>query len=94
MSAYFRLRQICLVTRDMTRSVADFTEIFGVRLAYRDPMVARYGLENALFPFGLAFVEIVAPTRADTTLYEPTLSGTIPEVVPTWRAGCTAWSDG
>jgi catechol 2,3-dioxygenase-like lactoylglutathione lyase family enzyme len=66
MSAYFRLRQICLVTRDMTRSVADFTEIFGVRLAYRDPMVARYGLENALFPFGLAFVEIVAPTRADT----------------------------
>jgi catechol 2,3-dioxygenase-like lactoylglutathione lyase family enzyme len=66
MSAYFRLRQICLVTRDLGRAVDDFTETFGVRLAYRDPMVARYGLENALFPFGFAFIEIVAPTRPDT----------------------------
>ena len=66
MSAYFRLRQICLVTRDLGRAVDDLTEIFGVCLAYRDPMVARYGLENALFPFGLAFIEIVAPTRPDT----------------------------
>jgi len=31
--------------------------IFGVKLAYQDPHVRKYGLENALFPFGLAFVD-------------------------------------
>lgn len=63
---YFRLRQICLVTRDLERAIDDIQAIFGVKLAYRDPMVARYGLENAIFPFGLAFIEIVAPTGPDT----------------------------
>jgi catechol 2,3-dioxygenase-like lactoylglutathione lyase family enzyme len=63
---YCRLRQICLVTADLPRAIADMQAIFGVKLAYRDPHVRRYGLENALFPFGLAFVEIVSPIEPDT----------------------------
>jgi hypothetical protein len=63
---YCRLRQICLVTADLTRVIADMQAIFGVKLAYQDPHVRRYGLENALFPFGLAFVEIVSPIEPDT----------------------------
>jgi Glyoxalase-like domain len=63
---YFRLRQICLVASDLARVIADMQAIFGVKLAYQDPNVRRYGLANALFPFGLAFVEVVAPVQAET----------------------------
>jgi hypothetical protein len=63
---YFRLRQICLVANDLPRVIGDMEAIFGVKLAYQDPHVRKYGLENALFPFGLAFVEVVSPVEADT----------------------------
>ncbi len=66
MADYCRLRQICLVTADLPRAIANMQAIFGVKLAYQDPHVRRYGLQNALFPVGLAFVEIVAPMQADT----------------------------
>jgi len=66
MAEYCRLRQICLVATDLPRVIADMQAIFGVKLAYQDPHVRRYGLQNALFPFGLAFVEIVSPVEADT----------------------------
>ena len=66
MADYFRLRQICLVAKDLPRVIADMQAIFGVKLAYQDPHVRRYGLENALFPFGLAFVEVVSPIEPDT----------------------------
>lgn len=66
MGEYFRLRQIALSTTDLDRAIADFQYIFGVRLAYQDPHVAQYGLHNALFPFGLAFVEVVAPFEDNT----------------------------
>src|SRR5450759_2523175 len=62
---YFRLRQICLVARDLARVIADMQAIFGVNLAYQNANVRRYGLENALFPLGLAFVEVVSPVEAD-----------------------------
>jgi hypothetical protein len=63
---YFRLRQICLVAKDLPRVIGDMEAIFGVKLAYQDPQVRRYGLANALFPFGLAFIEVVSPVEADT----------------------------
>ena len=66
MADYFRLRQICLVANDLPRVIGDMEAIFGVKLAYQDPHVRQYGLENALFPFGLAFVEVVSPVEANT----------------------------
>jgi len=66
MAEYFRLRQICLVAKDLARVIADMQAIFGVKLAYQDPHVRRYGLENALFPFGLSFIEVVSPVEPDT----------------------------
>ena len=66
MSSYLRLRQICLATDNMPGSMADLAAIFGVRLAHEDPAVAAYGVCNAVFPFGLSFIELVAPLRADT----------------------------
>lgn len=66
MAEYLRLRQICLVARDLPRVIADMQAIFGVKLAYQDPHVRKYGLDNALFPFGLAFIEVVSPLTPET----------------------------
>jgi len=64
--AFLRLRQVCLVTSDIAREAGSIKAVFGLEECYRDPNVARYGLENVLFPVGTDFIEIVAPTRPDT----------------------------
>ena len=64
---YLRLRQICLVAPDLEPAVAAIRAIFGLEVCFRDEAVAKYGLVNALFVFGHQFLEIVAPTREDTT---------------------------
>ena len=63
---FLRLRQVCLVAADLAREAEAIKAIFGLEECYRDPNVARYGLENVLFPVGTDFIEIVAPTRPDT----------------------------
>lgn len=63
---YLRLRQVCLVAADLAPEAASIKAIFGLEECYRDPNVARYGLENVLFPVGTDFIEIVAPTQAGT----------------------------
>src|SRR5215475_8049112 len=62
-----RMRQICLVARQLAPVVDDFREVFGLEACYRDPGVGKYGLENALFPIGNGFLEVVAPVRDGTT---------------------------
>jgi hypothetical protein len=65
-ASWLRLRQICLVANDFARETELVREIFGLEACYRDPNVARYGLENVLFPVGTDFIEIVSPTRPGT----------------------------
>lgn len=65
-AGYLRLRQICLVASDLERETERVKKIFGLEECHRDPNVARYGLENVLFPVGTDFIEIVSPTRAGT----------------------------
>ena len=62
-----RIRQIALVARDLEPVVADLCAVLGIEVATRDPGVGVFGLENAVMPVGDAFLEVVAPTRADTT---------------------------
>jgi len=64
---YLRLRQICLVAADLAREAARIGQGLGLAECYRDANVARYGLENVLFPVGSSFIEIVSPTRPGTT---------------------------
>lgn len=64
--AYLRLRQVCLVAPALEPVVSDISAIFGLKVCHRDPNVGRYGLENALFPVGDSFIEIVTPTRGGT----------------------------
>lgn len=61
MTAYLRLRHICLATDDLARAKRDIPDIFGVRLAFEDPHAKDFEVVNAMFPFGLGFVEAMAP---------------------------------
>jgi hypothetical protein len=63
---YLRLRQICLVARELEPVVEDIRAILGLEICYRDPGVAKYGLVNALLPIGTSFLEVVAPVEANT----------------------------
>jgi hypothetical protein len=61
-----RIRQIVFAARDLGDAVARFEAALGLQVAYRDPQVAEFGLENALLPVGDQFLEVVSPIRADT----------------------------
>ncbi|MDB5694610.1 MAG: hypothetical protein JWN21_153 [Sphingomonas bacterium] len=66
MSEQLRLRQICLVAPELERAVEDMSAILGLPVCHRDPNVATFGVENALFAAGTTFLEIIAPTREGT----------------------------
>jgi hypothetical protein len=63
---WLRLRQLALVARQLAPVVDDLHEVFGLDVAFRDPGVATFGLENAVLPVGRQFVEVVAPIRDGT----------------------------
>jgi len=61
-----RLRQVCLVARDLKPAVADLTAVLGLEVAYRDPLVIYFGIENAVMPVNGDFLEVISPVREDT----------------------------
>lgn len=61
-----RIRQIVFAARDLDATVAQFEQGLGVTVAYRDPLVAEFGLRNALMVLGDQFIEVVSPTRENT----------------------------
>jgi hypothetical protein len=67
LASYLRLRQVCLVAVDLASEAARIRERLGLEECYRDANVAKYGLENVLFPVGTGFIEIVSPARPGTT---------------------------
>ncbi len=64
---WLRLRQIALVAEDLAAIEQDLTEVLDIRVCYRDPGVATFGLENMLMPIGNQLLEVVAPVRENTT---------------------------
>lgn len=63
---WLRLRQLALMAQELAPVVDDMRDVFGLEVAYRDPTVAAFGLENALFPVGNQFIEVLAPIREGT----------------------------
>ena len=63
---WLRLRQICLVARELKPIEKNLNEILGINVCFRDPGVGFFGLENALFPIGNQLLEVVAPVKEDT----------------------------
>tara|TARA_Y100001970_G_scaffold253905_1_gene329127 strand:- start:447 stop:1256 length:810 start_codon:yes stop_codon:yes gene_type:complete len=66
-SMWLRLRQICLVARELAPVEKQLKEVFNVNVCYRDPGVKIFGLENVLFPIGNQFLEVVSPVEINTT---------------------------
>jgi len=60
------LLQITLVVRDLAATEAAFTNALGLEVAFHDPSVDLWGLENIVLPMGTTFIEILSPKRADT----------------------------
>jgi hypothetical protein len=63
---YLRLRQICLVAKDLATVEKQIADVLGLEICYRDPGVGKYGLHNALFAMGGQFLEVVSPTQPGT----------------------------
>jgi Glyoxalase-like domain len=63
---WLRLRQIALVARKLAPIAQDMRDVFGLEVGFRDPGVKTFGLENAIFPVGNQFIEVVAPIRENT----------------------------
>jgi hypothetical protein len=61
------IRQIALVARELEPVVAGLCDVLGVEVGFRDPGVAEFGLVNAVMPIGTTFLEVVSPSRPDTT---------------------------
>ncbi len=62
-----RLRQVAWVARDLAASTDQVTRDLGLEVCFSDPGVGVFGLENALFPVGDQFLEIVSPVQDGTT---------------------------
>ena len=58
-----RLRQICLIARELDPAIADLEAVLGITTCHRDPAVKKFGLVNALLPIGNNFLEVVAHSR-------------------------------
>jgi hypothetical protein len=62
-----RIRQIVFAAAELQRGAAALRALLALDAPYRDPGVAEFGLDNAVFVLGDQFVEIVSPTQAGTT---------------------------
>jgi hypothetical protein len=63
---WLRARQIALVANKLAPIVEDMKNVLGLEVCFRDPGVKVFGLENALFPVGNQFLEVVAPIQENT----------------------------
>src|SRR5271154_2405632 len=62
-----RLRQIALMAHKIAPVSGLFEQIFGLKVAFRDPGVGYFGLENVVMPVGGEFLEVLEPIREDAS---------------------------
>jgi len=62
-----RLRQIAFVATDLNATTDELCGLLGLDVAYRDPGVGKWGLENIVAPIGGDFLEIVSPKVPNTS---------------------------
>lgn len=61
-----RIRQIVFAAHDLARSRELLAGVLQLPPPFRDPGVAEFGIDNAVFAFGDQFIEVISPTRPDT----------------------------
>lgn len=59
-----RIRQIVLAAHDLAAGRDTVAALLQLPTPYRDPGVAEFGIDNAVFCFGDQFIEVISPTRA------------------------------
>jgi hypothetical protein len=64
--ARVKLRQAVLVAEQLEPVASALRSALGLDEPFRDPGVGEFGLANRVFALGDCFLEVVAPTRADT----------------------------
>ena len=61
-----RIRQIVFAAHDLAAGRQALASLLPLGAPFRDPGVAEFGLDNAVFGFGDQFIEVISPTRPDT----------------------------
>ncbi len=61
------IRQIVMVSKLRDPIIKDLCELFEFDVAFNDPGVGHFGLENAVIPLGKDFLEVVSPVQENTT---------------------------
>jgi len=62
-----RIRQLVLVSENRDDVVEDLCNLFKIEVAFYDPGIIHFGLENAVLPVGDTFLEVVSPVKENTT---------------------------
>ena len=61
-----RIRQIVFVVRDLAATSRQLAGLLALDPPYRDPGVAEFGIDNAVFAFGDQFIELISPVEDGT----------------------------
>jgi hypothetical protein len=61
-----RIRQIVFAAQDLAASRQRLADLLQLDPPFRDPGVAEFGIDNAVFTFGDQFIEVISPTRSNT----------------------------
>ena len=61
------IRQIVMVSELRDPIVQELSNLFEFEVAFNDPGVSHFGLENAVIPIGTDFLEVVSPVEDNTT---------------------------
>ena len=61
-----RIRQIVFAAHDLSASRQALATLLQLPAPFRDPGVAEFGIDNAVFNFGDQFIEVISPTGAST----------------------------
>ncbi|MCF8466529.1 MAG: VOC family protein [Sneathiella sp.] len=64
---YVRLRQICLAASDIKHAETVLSNVLGLEVCHRSNL-PQFGLENIMYALNGVFLEIVAPTKANTAV--------------------------
>ena len=61
-----RIRQIVFAAQDLRAGRDALARLLPLGAPFRDPGVAEFGIDNAVFGFGDQFIEVISPTRPET----------------------------
>ena len=61
-----RIRQIVFAAQHLADSRALLARLLPMAAPFRDPGVAEFGIDNAVFSLGDQFIEVISPTRPDS----------------------------